>query len=223
MKNHTSNNTVCPQKDNNKQAKKTLIIIILIIVAVIAVLGAVALLIDLYEKEEEYVIDYDFYPIDFEEDIFEDEEYLSLIDGGFITYTDSMTNVSVGITKDNAYQYGEEVKFLVDMIYDIINGDHQAYNARFSNNYYNKNSPKEAFTMQKIYDVKITYVMAEITSKDGENNAQAVYHVDYRIYHNNGSFRRDIGDGSRTQRITLTKSENGTILIDKLAMNIPKK
>ncbi len=207
---------------SRKKAKKRLIIIISIIFAVMLILGTAVIIIEnIPSKEEEFEVDYRFYPADYGENIFEDEKYLSLIAEEFIRYTDLSTGVTVGISKDTAKEQGSEVQFLVDMVYDAINGDHNSYNARFSNTYYEKHAPKDSFTMQKIYDVLITYVSEEDTES---NYTKSIYCVEYKIYENNGTFRCDIGDGSKKQYFTLNTYEDGTILIDAITtVNIAKK
>ena len=202
---------------SNKSPKKKLLIIIISIIAIMAVLIVASLIIDLVERKKggEYEIDYNFYPADYEENIFEDEKYISLTKDGFISYCDSSTNITLGIDKEIAKNYGEEVDFLVDMIYDIINGDHESYNEKFSDSYYKNNSPKNSFTMQKVYDVKITSISDEEVAEEAGNYTKSVYCVEYKIYHNNGTFRRDIGDGSKKQYITLTNA-SGELLIDSI-------
>ena len=102
------------------------------------------------EEAEELVIDYPFYPADFDLDIFEDAEYQELMRGRYLHYCNSYTNTTVSITRDTASQHGEEVAFLVDYIYTIIEGNHEAYNDCFSEQYYaSGKDPKEAFTMHR--------------------------------------------------------------------------
>lgn len=224
MKKTELSKTETTADSSRKKAKKILIIIILSIVGVMAVLGIASVIIDTVTKNDkkEFEVDYNFYPADYEENIFENERYLALIAEEFIKYTDSATNVTVGIDKESAYEQGIEVQFIVDMLYDAINGDHEAYNARFSDTYYEDHLPKERFTMQKIYDVNITYVSSEKIS-DG-NYTKSIYCIEYKIYENNGTFRRDIGDGSKKQYFTLSTYSDGTILVDGVStVNIAKK
>ena len=213
------------EKEVQKKAKKKLVIIIVSILILIIILGIASLAIDMLSKpNEEFVVDYKFHPADYEENIFEDQKYLALTAEEFIKYTDSTTNETVGITKDTAYEQGSDVQFLVDMLYDAINGDHQAYNARFSSDYYATHAPKDRFTMQKIYDVLITYISEEDISDNDGNYTKSIYCVEYKIYQNNGTFRKDIGDGSKKQYFTLNTNSDGEILIDSInTVNIANK
>ena len=205
-------------KKSRKRAKKKLLIIILSIVVLMTVLLIAVYIIDLVnnKKSRDFEIDYNFYPANYEENIFDNSKYLELISDEFIKYRDSSTNITLGINKDTAKNYGDEIKFLVDMLYDIIDGDHESYNERFSSDYYKTNTPKERFTMQMIYDVTITSVSSESVSDKSANYTKSVYCVEYKIYHNNGTFRRDIGDGSKKQYITIS-NKSGEILIDSVS------
>lgn len=196
-------------------AKKKLLILIAVIAVIIALLIISSLVIDKIEEKknsDNEEINYSFYPADYNENIFEDEEYLALIEGEFMQYCDTRTNVTLGIDKSSAADHGEAVGFIVDMLYDAINGDADAYNTKFSDAYYENSSPKSDFTMQKIYDVTITYVSEE----KSEDYTKYFYYIEYKIYHNNGTFRRDIGDGSKKQLVTIT-DKYGTLLIDSVS------
>lgn len=217
MQENLSENKELKNNSYSKKAKKRLIIIILSIIGVIVLLGIASIIIDFVENnnKKEFEVDYNFYPADFDENIFEDDEYVDLIADEFITYTDSSTNVTVGIDRDNANVYGEQVEFFVDMIYDIINGDQTGYNARFSNLYYEEHLPKDRFTMQRIYDVNITYVSSQGVESDNGNYTKSIYILEYKISKNNGTFRRDIGEGSKKQYFTVRTTEDN-ILIDSV-------
>ena len=210
-------------KNNPQKAKKRLIIVILSIIGVIALLGVVSVIIDLFEKEEEFEVDYNFYPANFDENIFENAAYLELISSEFITYTDSSTGITVGIDQNRAGEYGAGVKFLVDMIYDIINGDNTAYNERFSEEYYKKHSPKDKFTMQKVYDVNITYISSETVKEDSGDYTKIIYTLEYKIFENNGTFRRDIGAGSKKQYFSLKVTEHRILVDSVTTINVAKK
>lgn len=203
------------EKPSKRTAKKKLIVIAAVVLLAIVLLLICSAVIDKIEEKENTSneeIEYSFYPADYGENIFEDEEYLSVIDGEFMRYCDLRTNVTSGIDKSSAAEQGGAVEFIVNMLYDAINGDADAYNANFSDTYYEDNSPKSDFTMQKIYDVTITYVSEEKI----DNYTRYFYYVEYKIYHNNGTFRRDIGDGAKKQLFTIT-DRTGVLLVDSVS------
>ena len=169
----------------------------------------------IYMLVEEEPIDYDFYPVDFGENIYEDEEYVELIKYGFISYTDSA--LTLGIEREDAVDFGKDVVFMMEYLYSIIEGDSEKYNAYFSDAYYKRHDRKDAFTMQKLYDVEITKEsVTTVTDKD-VTYTQYRYSLVYKIFENNGSFRNDIGDGAKKQYITFT-DRDGELLIDDISI-----
>ena len=201
----------------NKKLKKKMIIAIIIAVSLIPVFMGISYAIEMYNLKKIMVepepIDYDFYPVDYEENIYEDEEYLSLMEYGYIYYTDA--SVTLGIQRENANSYGDDIEFIVEYIYKIIEGKTEEYNGCFSDLYYKYHKRHERFTMQKLYDINLNKVSeTTVTDKNG-SYAEYKFELSYRILKNNGSFRSDIGDGSKKQYITVT-DRDGKLLIDSL-------
>lgn len=210
--------TMATKKEKATGTKKKLLIVIGAVVLVMILLFGASYAIDAYYKSRENVqkpIDFDFYPADYSENIYDDQAYNDLIKDGFISYTDGASGVTIGTSLDSVQKYGSDVKFMVDYIYSIINGDADAYNAFFSESYIKANGKLEKFTMQKLYDVNITKLTSEEVS--GKNGTYTKYEfiLEYKILKNNGTFRNDIGDGSKKQYITIT-TESGKLLIDSI-------
>ena len=214
------------EKNGNVTSKKKLVIVLIIILGVLLLMYGLTLIIpNLFaqsapENTKEIIADFSFFPADYDSDIFEDEDYLSLISDGIVEYDDDINYITV-VDKDTAASKGKPVKLLVDMIYSIINGDAEEYNSYFSQLYYETNTPKEAFTMQKIYDARLTYFSTESVTKDKVTFTEYTYKLKYRIYENNGTFRKDIGDGYRIQYITVSDRE-GALKIDSILNPIYK-
>lgn len=209
-----------PRKNGDKlKLKKRLIIAMAIILATLLLLYiGTELLRHLSEKNEEPIpdetADYSFYSADYDEDIYADEEYVSLIQGGIITYHDS-ANTSYTVFVEKLDSYDKPVQLMVEMIYSAVNGDADAYNQCFSKKYFESNTPKEGFTKQKIYAAEIKYLNSDAVVENGVTYEKYEYEVSYRILKNNGTFRNDIGDGARKQLITVTDRE-GKLLIDSV-------
>ena len=202
---------------NKKVMKKKLIVIFFIISAALLVMYALTMILPLLSKniscqDEEGTANFNFYEPDFEENIFEDEEYMALISDGVVRY-DNSSNSVVNITLENADEHGDTVKLLVDFVYSIIDGDCERYNSFFSEEYLESNGKKENFTMQKIYNCMITYFSQEDVSENGNNYTKYIYKLKYQIYENNGTYRQDIGEDYKTQYIVIT-DRNGKLLID---------
>ncbi len=208
------------EKNGNATSRKKLLIILFIVLGVLLLMYGLTLIIPKLfvesepESTKEIIADFSFYPADYDEDIFEDEDYLSLIFEGIIEYDDNINSITV-LDKDTAASSGKPVKLMVDMIYSIINGNAEEYNSYFSELYYRTNKPKETFTKQKIYDARLTYFSTESVTKDKVTYTEYTYKLRYRIYENNGTFRKDIGDGYRVQYITVSDRE-GDLKIDSI-------
>lgn len=202
----------------SSKSKKILIRIICIVVGVIIFMMAASFGMNIYlqkraEKDAQRV-HFDFAPADYDENIYEDPEYLSLIERGFIDYTDYETNLTLAVNYEDAIDYGEDVLFMVDYIYAIVSGDAEAYNEFFSDEYYKKNEPKDEFTMQKLYEVNISKVsQTKESDKTGNTYNKYQYIVKYKILDNNGTFRNDFNTGTKEQYILFT-NKTGEFLID---------
>ena len=207
-------------KTDNKKLKKRLVIVLLSVLSVIVILFGVSMAIDKYydkkDEESNIPIDYDFYPADYDEYIYNDVEYAEKIENGFIEYTDSSTGLTLGIERDTAEEYGEEIAFMVDYLYSIIEGKVSEYNGFFSDAYYEANDKHAEFTMQKLYEVKIIKESVEPIKEDRNDYTKFVFVLEYKIFKNNGTFRNDIGDGSKKQYITVT-DRSGELRIDEIS------
>ena len=202
-----------------KKSKKTLWIIFISIVGAIVFLAVMVSLLEMVSMSrktvEELVIDYDFYPANYQTDIYENERYQELMKGTFLSYNDESWGRIVSTTRETAVKHGAEVAFMVEYVYSIIEGDTPAYNACCSSEYYQEHSKKENFTMQMLYNIMITKKSEEKVSENGKNYTKYYFAVEYQIHENNGTFRKDIGEGSRVQYFLLTDRE-GQLLIDDL-------
>lgn len=160
-----------------------------------------------YEPKEP---DFDFEVVDYEYDIFEDEEYLSLLSGGFISYStgDSAGNLTVTVSDDDYSSYSEAVQLIIDLVKAAQSGNSDAYNACFSKAYINKEGKHPEFTMQQIYDVVISE--GDEIQENGYNRTEI--ELTYKIRKNNGTLRSDMGsDSIRKQYITVTTNNSQRI------------
>ena len=152
---------------------------------------------------------------DYEYDIMQDEEYLQL--NRRIYHCDERSGLTEELTDKNIGGYGPAAKVLREAINAIIAGDADAYNSLLSDNYYANNEPESPFTMQRLYDIKITKVNETIKSGEKGKYTQYEYEVEYKIRLNDGTFRTDIGhDESKKQYFILSDSVTGDVLIDQI-------
>lgn len=152
---------------------------------------------------------------DYEYDIMQDKEYLDL--NRRIYHFDERSGLTEELTDKNIASYGPAAWVLRDAINAIIAGDADAYNALFSENYFAHNEPEAPFTMQRLYDIKITKVNETVQSGEKGKYTQYEYEVEYKIRLNDGTFRTDIGhDESKKQYFILSDSVTGEVMIDQI-------
>ena len=153
-----------------------------------------------------------FYEANWELDIMKEPGYLAM--NRTIYYCDAQYGMTIALDEKNRDEYGPAVEVLVEMIERIIAGDADGYNALFSANYFENHDPEPPFTMQQLYDIKLTKVKESVMS---EGYTQYEFEVEYRIRENNGTFRTDIDDGeSRKQYFVLSNSTSKNVLIDQI-------
>ena len=152
---------------------------------------------------------------DFEYNIMEDEKYLGM--NRRIYFCDDRYGTTVELTDKNISVYGESAVVMRDLINAIIAGDADAYNALFSEDYFAYHKPESPFTMQRLYDIKLTLIDETEKTDERGKYTQYEYVVEYKIQLNNGTFRTDIGhDESRMQYFVLTSTAAGDVLIDQI-------
>ena len=148
-----------------------------------------------------------FYPADYNENIFEDEEYMAK--NRYISYTKGSDTFV--ITNDDYSFYDPTVEFFAGYFNSVINGEYETYNDYFTEAYFIEQSNKERFTPQKLYDIEIKYT----SSSDVDGVTSYIYYVNYKIFENNGTFRNDIeSDAARTLVYELHLYPDGEILIN---------
>ena len=195
-----------------RKTKKAIIISSAIIAAAAVILIIALSLPNFFEAKDKNTSDngdgpsYIFYPQDYNEDIYENSEYMSR--NRYIMFK----NLETGVTEDISNLRDDKyLVFMAELINSIIEGDAEKYNSMFSEDYLRENaeSVRERFTMQMLYDI----VVARHYTESG-----TVYSLEYKIMHNNGSYRSDMpSDCSKTQYFAIS-DHNGELLIDGLAV-----
>lgn len=212
------------EKEQLKKQKRMIIIIITSLIA-FAILYYLISMIDfnnLFEtndgssniNENIYFYDESLSKYPSEDEWYSKEAYKNI---EYFTISGSTVFSETILTDKDAISKGEAFYLLYNYIQYIKAGDHESYNSCFSTYYFKNNPPQGKFTKQKIYDIKITEMQAESKS-DGTNSfIEYTYTLEYRIRHNNGSLRKDIGsDQIKKQYIKLSNRNGMGILIDKI-------
>ena len=152
---------------------------------------------------------------DYEYNIMEDRDYLQL--NRRIYHCDERSGLTEELTDKNITGYGPAAVVLREAINAIIAGDADAYNELFSDNYYANHDPEAPFTMQRLYDIKLTKINESVKSGEKGKYTQYEYEVEYKIRLNDGTYRTDIGhDESKKQYFILSDSVTGDVLIDQI-------
>ena len=209
-----------------KKMKKRVIIVFLAMIAFAVLYFAISAIVAEVQRQKDEDTDYRpntiiFHQADYDYDIMKDKDYLKLDRRAYLC--DEATGVTISVEGDELSKQDAGFLLLYEMVQCIIRGDHEGYNALFSENYYavEENLPEEEFTMQQVYDIKFTKVRVSEHNDSGISYTQYEYEVEYKIRKNNGTFRTDIGsDAARTQYFVMSDSTKvdgeQVVLIDRI-------
>lgn len=149
-----------------------------------------------------------------DENIFEDEEYMEK--ERFIRYTENSTTTPL-VTDSDFASKGRIALFFKDYFDIVISGDSDAYNDLLTPEYIEEYGRKEPFTMQKLYEIEVVDLNSVSYLNKGKANQIIVYEFDvyYKIMENNGTYRNNLAsDDKRPLRYFLYRySETDEIKI----------
>lgn len=183
-------------------------IAIFAVVAAVVLLLAVILAIALKQNDKAPVRAEHFRTPDYTLDITTVSEYMDK--DRFITYAYGAE--AIGLDESNQNSFGKGVSFFVGYFKTLTDGDTDGYNALFSEEYFKRADPAPTFTKQMIYDQRVE----KISENSSGGVTEYVFAVTYKIYKNDGTFRREIGsDGAKVQFFYLS-DRSGEVLIDKV-------
>ena len=152
-----------------------------------------------------YPPDY-FYEPDFEKDIMSEKSYLSKDRG--IYYTQGNETFYI---EEDGYNLNKYSDFFKTYFSYIEKGDAEALNAICTENYFESVGKTEDFTMQRIYDRRVSAI-SSVVIEDRENPYYGytvlLFEVSYKILRNDGTFRRDIA-GDEVKPIILELLDSG--------------
>ena len=196
----------------SKKLKKRILIVLGASVGAVLVLLLLVLLLQGIQRSMNTpeVPEYEFYPT-YTGDIQKNPAYLNLDREVVYAYDATGVGFSTTITEEEWDSFDGEVKFLYQYLQNIIAGDVEAYNACLSERYIREFGREDLFSPQMLYEMKISFYRADA---DGGK----VYLLEYKIYHNDGSFRTDVGSGmSRPQFVKVIEPSEGQYKIENIA------
>lgn len=209
--------------DYRKSKSKKIIIAVFcaIIVSIILCYAIMGMISQYGEKEDENSTGtLIFYEADPDKNIFNDQNYLDLDRN--IRFENTSNGITVAITQDDLGEVPTEQRKYVAVVCEFINhaihGEHEALNDMFSEQYIAAGGElKLKFTMQQLYDIKISYVGTSSYEEDDKTVTYYDYWLEYKIRQNNGTFRYDMeSDCSRKEYIRIS-NRNEEYKIDVLS------
>jgi hypothetical protein len=170
-------------KINSKIVKRLIIIISIVLVVLVVAFFVLRLLtpkIGFTEKHNDIF----YFPVDYNENIFEDLVYINRFRDVRFDYYGS----AVYMNEENYSAQSKEARFFYDYIKSLISGDYNLHKTYFDKSFFARHYIPEKFTMQKLYDIEIYAMSSDI--KDG--SAYETYKVSYKIQENKGTYRADV-------------------------------
>lgn len=201
------------QNQSVKSKEKKIVIIILAIMALIVMISIPVLISSMQtdDPSDETTRLIYFETPDFNENIFDDKEYLGMDRLVYVKKGAIGTGIDLSSESQRAAE-SRAANFMFDFIETQINGDVDGYNACFSEEYLSKNGKQAAFTMQKLYDISIEqYGNANATDDGGYDY---VFILKYKILNNNGTLRNDMESMSeRPLYLIIHEDDEGSFAI----------
>lgn len=153
----------------------------------------------------------EYYPIDYEENIFLNQAYMEFQRDMMYSYG----GVSQLFNYEKDFETAEdECRFFLQYFHTVINGQYESYKDFFVENYFEED-PK--FTMQMIYDPTVQFHSVSTDKVNDEEVSLYNFQVCYRIFKNNKTFREDVDSNVAVPQIyQLIKSENGEYRIFRI-------
>ncbi len=161
-----------------------------------------------------------FHDANFEYDIMKDSNYLELDRN--VRFENSQNGITTEIVDGNLSDVPSDIRDSFSVINDFINyaiaGDHQSLNSLFSDEYIDADGDiKMEFTMQQLYNIKVTYITDTTTESKGYTYPSQDFWLEYMIRKNNGTFRNDMASDCIKKEYVRITNRDGEYKIDVLA------
>lgn len=142
----------------------------------------------------------------FDEDITSDEEYMDLDRYVYLKIGNEINQLS-----GSSYEEGTMERFWIDYFDAVTGADSQTLNALHTSHFTDQNGKYGKFAPQKLYEIKVEMISsAKVEEGECAGCYQYFAKVNYNIYENNGTFRKDLrSDESREQIFELIEGKFG--------------
>ena len=163
---------------------------------------------------------YLFYEPNYELNILKIEDYMELERN--VKFENPENGITYAIVNGNMDEVPtimqESVGLLCEYVDYAINGESEKLNSLFSQEYIEAGGKtKMDFTMQQLYNIKITYVTSTGETVDGATTTSFDYWLEYMIRQNNGTFRNDMESDCIKKEYVRVTNRDGILGIDILA------
>lgn len=207
---------------SKKRSAKNIIILFLVFIlgTTVTCVALLAAMSNNGNKQPSQGNSYLFYEPDYDLNILEDENYLEL--DRTVKFSNPDNGITYAIVDGNMDEVPtimhKSVAFLCDFVDYAINGESEKLNQMFSQEYIDAGGKtKMDFTMQQLYNIKITYITSSSEIINGSTVESFDYWLEYMIRKNNGTFRNDMeSDCIRKEYVRVT-DRDGVLGIDVLA------
>ena len=161
-----------------------------------------------------------FHEANFEYDIMKDSNYLELDRN--VRFENLQNGITVELVDGNLNDVPSDIRDSFSVINDFINyaiaGDHQSLNSLFSDEYIDADGDiKMEFTMQQLYNIKVTYITDTTTESNGYTYSSQDFWLEYMIRKNNGTFRNDMASDCIKKEYVRITNRDREYEIDVLA------
>jgi hypothetical protein len=158
-----------------------------------------------------------FYHVDYSVNVMDNSAYLSL--DRSVYYMNYGTGES--LTEENYQKVGIASSFFYEYFESVINGDAISYRSMLTDAYIDAFDPPEKFTMQMLYDIQVNQSHGlSTTSYKGETVNVYHFSVSYKIFENNGTFRRDVASNQAVTQYYDLVYYNGKMLLNGISNNV---
>lgn len=214
----TSSRNARLAKKNNSQA--IILILLTVIIAITALCFIIMSIINNSQAPQNItgntII---FYDANYDYNIMEDENYL-ILDRN-VRFENSHNGLTIEIVDDNLNDVPSDIResFIVinNFIDYAIRGKYDELNSLFSDEYVEADGElKMNFTMQQLYNIKITYITDTTTESNGYSYPSQDFWLEYMIRKNNGTFRNDMPSDCIKKEYVRVTNRNGDHRIDVL-------
>lgn len=202
----------------SSNAKKAIIITLICCLIFVILYFSLPKLKALFTPKETPVTEnYNFYPINRAENIYDDKVYMQLDRGFYFEDPSYGTTISFDpeTLEDIPAEYKQPVELLTKYVLAAIEGNDGKIEKLLSKKFFKDGfKAKYGFTAQKIYETKFSIYEQDSIKENGDTWQCWSFWVSYKIRQNNGTFRDDMGSDCSRKELFVITYRDGKMEID---------